>query len=161
MVKLEVRRRSAIADARHVDGLAAIAFGWWERQRRSVGILPAPLALVPPTLALSVEASCLLDVRQLNPLRFEFAIVDRTGTNVFPDLAALAEHGGRLRDHHRSLYDDLVTATFSGTPAYLVVESRTDTESVVYRRVILPLADDGSRVSQLLIVLAADRPFTP
>jgi hypothetical protein len=154
----EVRRKSALAEARAFDGMAWLGLNWWETRRASPGALPGVVSSLPQPLALLIACSYLVAVAHESPARFSFVLTHHSGTDC-PDVTTLGMFSSRLRVARKPLYDDLGFVAFSGTPSYQVVELGGPREGVVrrYRRLILPLSLMHSRVDQLLVLAETDR----
>jgi len=158
-IATEIRKRSSLADARATDGMVTLGLGWWESRRLSTGMLPRTVQEVPAVLALTVNLTYLVSVQRVTPARFTFKLKMHFGSNSALDVRALREFGPLLKHHRQPLHDDLGIVAFSGVPSYQVVEiDGADEDMSVYRRLILPLAEGDSLVSQLLVLAAPGRP---
>lgn len=156
MEHLEVRRKTGLAEARAIDGMALLGLKWWESARSGEGALPRCVDSLPQPLALLVASTYLVHVARLTPARFLFSLGQHAGATC-PDTTALMAFGPKLRDVRRPLSDDLGFVAFSGTPSYQLVELRqSGAPPQRYRRLILPLSSDESAVDQLLCLAKPD-----
>ena len=147
-----VHRRAYALDQIPVeDNALAQAHALWSR-RRSYGLLPARHDIDLTQIRLLVQALHLVDTGALLAedylCRFDAALS-------VPDPPAAIEDL-RLGDvkpaaYRQSVMEDYRTVVLTGVPAFHLVAGRIDGAHHDYSRLILPLADDGRRVTALIV----------
>lgn len=152
MIATDLRHREALNECRKRDGMVALTLSWWERSRQTPGILPASLPGVPSLARMVCQSSYLAAIVFADPMKPTPRLIDSSGPDIGGEARAIARFGPTLKAQWPSLYDDLRFVAVSGTPSYHVVRRSVLADQVNYRRLILPISDDGKCVSQLLVL---------
>jgi hypothetical protein len=135
------------------DGLTNL-FLYWEAVWRSGGRLSDidPVRLIQLGL---LDRMHLINADDPDPRGF---VLELRGPNA-PSVPGSLRNGDRLTQHPvgilaASLLDDYERVRRRGEPQYARVDSCLFGENYRYRRLILPLTMDGSRVDRLLVAIA-------
>jgi len=142
----------AAEDAQLREGL-----GYWQALSRG-GLLPQPRDIDPVRLKSRLGWIHKVDTSDPDPQNYFFRIF---GSNVTLEQFDSFK-GLRVSDYPSLPYRDAVMQDYrdvvmSGVPTYQQVLARVNYREYAYGRLILPLAQDGRRVNQLL-VLVNERP---
>ena len=142
------------------DGQLMEALRYWQSLRRG-GLIPEPRALDPVMLKPLLGWTHKVDTSDPDPRNYFFRL---WGSNVtleqfesfkglrISEYPSLAYRDAVMQDYH-----DVVT---SGVPTYQQVLASVKYREYAYGRLIMPLADDGRRVTQLLICVHERPPAT-
>jgi hypothetical protein len=142
----------APADAQFLDALQ-----YWESLGQG-GLLPEPRAVDPIQLKSLLGWIHKVDTSDLDPNNYYFRL---WGSNVGLEQFAPFK-GMRISEYPSTPYRDAVMQDYhdvamSGVPTYQQVLASVRYREYAYGRLILPLAADGRRVTQLLVCVH-DRP---
>jgi hypothetical protein len=143
-----VHRRAYALDRIPAEDLAlAQAHALWSRQR-NCGLLPAQRDIDVSAIGSLVHALHLVDTAA--PLAEDYLC--------HFDVAAASSDPADLRladvkpaAYRQAVMEDYRTVVLTGVPAFHYVAGNFDGASHNYSRLILPLADDGRRVSSLIV----------
>jgi hypothetical protein len=143
---LGLRKRPLPLHAMGPDDLALdFAHRWWHA-RRDGGLLPPRAAVDTPEFRVLVDGVGWVDV----------AAPDPTGWALGPALAllrgAIPSPADDLAAVEGSLREDLQAIRFTGSPVLQDLVVAWPTAKVTYRQLLLPHADDGVRVRDMLAV---------
>jgi hypothetical protein len=143
---LGLRKRPLPLHAMGPDDLALdFAHRWWHA-RRDGGLLPPRAAVDTPEFRLLVGGIGWVDVAAPDPAGWALGpvLAPLRGDAPFPD--------GHLAAVEASLREDLQAIRFTGSPLLQDLVVARPTASVTCRQLLLPHADDGVRVRDMLAV---------
>jgi hypothetical protein len=152
-VPADICRRRAYALDRipAEDSALTQAHGLWSRQR-TCGLLPACRDIDVAAIGSLVDALHLVDTSATSPeqyhCRFDVAAIVPMPSSDVADL--------RLADvkpavYRQAVMEDYRTVVLTGVPAFHHIAGKFNGASHDYSRLILPLADDGRRVTSLIV----------
>jgi hypothetical protein len=135
------------------DGLLIDALRYWQSLRAG-GLLPLPRAIDPIALKPLLGWIHKVDTSDLDPLNYFFRL---WGSNVpleeFASFRGMRVSAYPSAPYRESVMQDYHDVVASGVPSYQQVLASLKYREYSYARLILPLADDGRRVTQLLVCL--------
>jgi hypothetical protein len=147
-----VRRR-----ARPLDGIPpadrtlAEAYSYWSRVRPG-GLLPARRDINIAEFCPLVGAMHLVDASSATAEDYRFRVYgSKAPTETAPDFGAQRLGDVKSEIYRRSVIEDYRTVVLTGVPAYHQIAAKIDLDVHTYSRLILPLADDGRRVTMLIV----------
>ncbi len=147
------RRRYPVDQIDDMDAALRKALTVWESKGRD-GLLPARKDIDVLDLRPLIGRIHLVDVSDPDPANYRFRLFgsairfdgDKNYTNF-----AIGAHTSP--SYRQALMEDYAAVTFTGTPSYQQVVAVVNFQRYSYSRLILPLADDGRRVDQLMVCI--------
>ena len=147
------RRRYPIDQIDETDAALQTALSLWEINGKD-GMLPARKDIDVLDLRPLIGRIHLVDVSDPDPANYRFRLfgsaVRFPGDNNYANFAIGAHTSPSFR---QALMEDYAAVTFTGTPSYQHVVAMVNFQHYSYSRLILPLADDGRRVDQLMVCI--------
>ncbi len=135
------------------DGHFFEALQYWQSLSRG-GLIPEPRAIDPVHLKRLLGWTHKVDTHDPDPANYFFRIWGSNATleqfESFKGLRVSAYPSAPLADSVLQDYHDVVA---SGVPSYQQVLANVKYREYAYGRLIVPLADDGRRVTQLLVFI--------
>lgn len=153
------RRQLPIEALAERDEVLDMAYRYWHSKRRE-GLLPARNDIDILEVSRIIKHTHLVDVSDENSDLWRFRL---TGS-VVPQTWPWGVGRDKISDcpwqpYREMLVEDYGTVKFTGAPMYHEIAARVDWVALTYSRIVLPLADDGRKVDNLMsCVVLRDTP---
>ncbi len=131
-----------------------LGFRYWTGLRDQ-GLLPSRSQVDTPQFRLLIPAVHWIDLRP--PLHDAEPRLALGPLEAFVDLMPASGDDSEDRKLGHLLREDLRTVAFTGSPLFQEIHLRNHQQELVYSELLLPVADDGMEVTEILMLVREQR----